>query len=110
MPVATEISDYFNVYVEVPKTLPQTLETHNFSIQTSDPESHAKMAVTVNFGPPNSEGKIQIMMNIQSFIVVNRELGGISEDEIWSTFETLRRLKNLTFESSITEKLRAEFR
>jgi uncharacterized protein (TIGR04255 family) len=110
MPPLTEIGEYFNVYVEIPKTLPQVLEKHNFVIQTTDPESQAKIAIAVNFGPPNSEGKIQIMMNVQSFIMTNKVQSQMSDNEIWSTFEILRSLKNLAFESSITEKLRAEFR
>ncbi|MGA7523232.1 MAG: TIGR04255 family protein [Acidobacteriaceae bacterium] len=110
IPTGVRIEDYFNVYVEVPETLPQVLETHKFSIQMADPESQAKLAVSVNFGSIGADGKVQIMMNVQSFVAINKGLSEFSEDDIWSTFETLRRLKNLAFESTITDKLRVEFR
>ncbi len=38
VPGGAEISDYFKTYIEVPKELPQVLEIHNFSIQTTDPD------------------------------------------------------------------------
>jgi uncharacterized protein (TIGR04255 family) len=110
IPGGARIEDYFNAYVEVPETLPQVLETHNFAIQMAVPDSKAKLALTVNFGPFGRDGKAQIMMNVQAFILMNRPISEFSEDEIWSTFGTLRSLKNLVFESSITEKLRAGFR
>lgn len=110
IPTGVRIEDYFNVYVEVPETLPQVLETHKFAIQMADPESQAKLAISVNFGSIGADGKIQIMMNVQAFMAINKDLSQFSEDDIWSRFETLRRLKNLAFESTVTDKLRVEFR
>lgn len=109
-PAGSEISDYFKAYVVVPKELPQVLETHNFAIQMTDPASNAKIAVIVNFGAINSTGRVPVTMNIQAFTFVNKSINEINEDAIWHTFETLRNLKNLAFESAITEKVRVTFR
>jgi uncharacterized protein (TIGR04255 family) len=110
VPVGGEISDYFRTYVELPKELPQITDIHNFLIQVSDPDSSAKIAISTSLGPSNEAEKLAVTLNVQSFIHVSRALGQVTEDEIWGTFDKLRTLKNLAFESSITEKTRATFR
>jgi uncharacterized protein (TIGR04255 family) len=110
VPVGGEISDYFRTYVELPKELPQTMDIHNFLVQVSDPNSSAKIAISTSLGPSDEAEKLAVTLNIQSYIPLSTALEQITEDEIWASFDRLRTLKNLAFESSITEKTRTTFR
>lgn len=110
LPRGVEISEYLKAYIQVPKALPQTLEVHNFQIRMSDPESPAKMAVNVSFAPTVEHSKFQVNLNIQAFIFQNASSEGLSEDDIWKKFDHLRDLKNLAFESCITDKVRVAIR
>jgi uncharacterized protein (TIGR04255 family) len=110
IPVGIEISDYFNTYIELPKQLPQGFEIHNFLIQVVEPDSSAKAAISMSTGPDDDAEKVAVQLNIQAFIFVNRAIEKIADEEIWETFNRLRALKNLAFESSVTEKAKAEFR
>jgi uncharacterized protein (TIGR04255 family) len=110
LPGGAEISDYLRAYIQVPPELPQVLEVHNFQVQMVDPESEARMSMVVSSGAIEADQKIPVMLNAQVFKFLNRASADITEDEIWSTFDRLRVLKNLVFESCISEKLRADFR
>jgi len=105
-----EISDYLRAYIQVPAELPQILEVHNFQVQMVDPESQARMSIVVSFGSIDADGKIPAMLNIQAFRLLNKPSADVTEDEVWATFDRLRDLKNLVFESCITDKVREDFR
>jgi uncharacterized protein (TIGR04255 family) len=107
LPSGVEISDYLRAYIQVPPELPQVLEVHNFQVQMVDRESEARTSIVVSFGTIDADGRIPVTLNVQAFKFLNR---AITEDEIWATFDCLRDLKNLAFESCITEKVREDFR
>lgn len=110
IPSGVEISDYLRAYVEVPPELPQVLEVHNFQVQMVDPSSNARIAIVVAFGTIDADGKIPVTLNVQAFTFLNRHSADVTEDEIWTTFDCLRDLKNRAFESCISEKVKAGFR
>ena len=68
------------------------------------------MAIIVSFGAIDADRKIPVTVNVQAFTLLNKPSVEISEDEIWSKFEHLRDLKNLAFESCISDKVREDFR
>ena len=110
IPARVEIGDYLRAYIQVPPELPQVLEVHNFQVQMSDPDSNAKIAIIVAFGAVDPEQRIPVTLNVQAFTFLNRKASEIVEDEVWQTFDQLRNLKNLAFESCITDKVREGFR
>jgi uncharacterized protein (TIGR04255 family) len=110
IPGGVEISEYLRAYIQVPPELPQMLEVHNFQVQMVDPESEAKMSIVVGFGVVDKDARIPVTLNVQAFKFLNKQIDEVNEDELWTTFDRLRDLKNLAFESCITEKVRADFR
>ena len=110
LPGGVEISDYLRAYIQVPPELPQVLEVHNFQVQMVDPESSARISIVVSFGSIDVDERIPVTLNVQAFKFLNRASTEVTEDEVWATFDRLRDLKNLVFESCISEKVRAEFR
>ncbi|MGA2808283.1 MAG: TIGR04255 family protein [Terracidiphilus sp.] len=110
LPSGAEISDYLRAYIQVPPELPQVLEVHNFQVQMVDPGSQARMSIVVSFGSVDPDGTIPVTLNVQAFKFLNQSSAEVTENEIWATFDRLRDLKNLLFESCITEKVRADFR
>jgi uncharacterized protein (TIGR04255 family) len=110
LPGGVEISDYLRAFIQVPSELPQVLEVHNFQVQMVDPGSQARISIVVSFGPMGVDGKIPVTLNVQAFKFLNKAIADVSEKEIWGTFDQLRDLKNLAFESCITDKVRADFR
>jgi len=110
IPAGAEIGDYLRAFIQVPPELPQVLEVHNFQVQMVDPESEAKMSVVVSFGAIGADNKIPVTLNVQAFKFLNKANTDVTEDEIWMTFDHLRDLKNLVFESCISERVRADFR
>jgi uncharacterized protein (TIGR04255 family) len=110
LPGGVEISDYLRAYIQVPPELPQVLEVHNFQVQMVDPGSEGKISIVVSFGVLGADGRIPVTLNVQAFKFLNRAIADISEEEIWETFDRLRDLKNLAFESCISDKVRADFR
>ena len=110
LPGGVEISDYLRAYIQVPPELPQMLEIHNFQVQMVDPGSAARISIVVSFGPVDADEKIPVTLNVQSFKFLNKASTEVGEDEIWTTFDHLRDLKNLAFESCISDKVRESFR
>jgi uncharacterized protein (TIGR04255 family) len=111
LPGGVEISDYLRAYIQVPPELPQILEVHNFQVQMVDPESQARMSIVVSFGSIDAKERIPVTLNVQAFkLFVNRASADVTEDEVWATFDRLRELKNLVFESCISDKVREDFR
>lgn len=110
LPGGVEISDYLRAYIQVPPELPQVLEVHNFQLQMVDSESRARISIVVSFGAVDADEKIPVMLNVQSFKFLNKASAEVPEDEIWETFDQLRNLKNLAFESCISDKVRENFR
>lgn len=110
LPSGVEISDYLRAYIHVPPELPQTLEVHNFQVQMADPDSQARMSVRVSFGAIDANGIISVVLNVQAFEFLNKASVDLPEDEVWATFDRLRDLKNLAFESCISDKVRANFK
>jgi uncharacterized protein (TIGR04255 family) len=109
-PAGAEISHYLRTYVQVPEQLPQMLEAQNLFIQMNDPQSDATVAISVNLIPTTEKDKVSALLNIQCFRLVREDLSKLTEESIWNTFDRLRDLKNLAFESSITEKTRGLIR
>lgn len=107
---AGEISDYLKTYIQIPPELPQSLEAHNLLAQMADEKSGAKIVISEAFGAVGNDDTYTMMLNIQTFRHINKPVSSFSEDEIWDTFATLRTLKNLAFESTITDKVRERFR
>jgi uncharacterized protein (TIGR04255 family) len=110
IPGGVEISDYLRTYIHVPAELPQMLEVHNLQLQMGVPDSNAKISIVISFGNPESDNRIPVTLNVQAFEFLNRPVAELSEDELWATFDHLRETKNQTFESCISDKVRAEFR
>jgi uncharacterized protein (TIGR04255 family) len=110
IPGGVEISDYLKAYIQVPPSLPQILEVHNFQVQMADAASGSKISIITSFGSPDAEGKVPVTLNVQSFKFLNKPSAEMGEDEVWSTFDNLRDLKNLAFESCISDKVRESFR
>ncbi|HVN94326.1 MAG TPA: TIGR04255 family protein [Terracidiphilus sp.] len=109
LPTGVEISDYLRIYIQVPPELPQTLEVHNLQVQMLHPESEARMSIVVSFGSIAND-RIPVTLNVQAFKFVGKATADLTENEVWTTFDQLRNLKNLAFESCITDKVREEFR
>lgn len=110
IPSGAEISDYLRAFIQVPPELPQVLEVHNFQVQMADLESKARMSIMVSFGAINQDNKIPVTLNVQAFKFLNMAYAEVTEDEIWANFDRLRDLKNLVFESCITERVKEDFR
>jgi len=67
------------------------------------------MSIVVSFGSIAND-RIPVTLNVQAFKFVGKATADLTENEVWTTFDQLRNLKNLAFESCITDKVREEFR
>ena len=110
IPSGVEIGDYLNAYIQIPKEIPQTLEIHNFQAQVVDPATDARISIITSFGLLDAEKMVPVTLNVQAFKFLNKPSADLDEEEIWLVFEALRDLKNLAFESCISDKVRESFR
>jgi uncharacterized protein (TIGR04255 family) len=108
--VGADISSHLNTYIHVPDELPRLLEAHNLFVQMKDPDSGARVAIGMGFQPGNEPGQSAVSINIQAFQNINQPADQVSDEDMWTIFDKLRLLKNMAFESSITDKVRVNFR
>ena len=102
-----ELEDYFTSPPNVPKGLPCLLEQFFSRILVHFPEKGAKAFVTQTISESSQPSITSIILDIDAFVDASFKPGS---ENIWSTFETLRDLKNQVFFLSVTEKSKELFR
>jgi uncharacterized protein (TIGR04255 family) len=111
IPIGVELSEYVKTYIEVPNGLPQTLNTFTFGYQVTIPGDEGFLYISQGYGVPRKEGFANLVLNIQAFKQVDLPTGDLaSEQQMWLTFEALRKAKSSAFEACITDKVREMIR
>jgi uncharacterized protein (TIGR04255 family) len=111
VPVGVDFSEYVKTYIEVPTGLPQSLNTFNFGYQLTIPEDGGFLFISQGYGPPKTEGFVNLILNIQTFKQLHLTASETSSEELlWSTLEALRKAKSEAFEACITDKVREMIR
>jgi uncharacterized protein (TIGR04255 family) len=103
LPNPSELKDYFRIFPEVGREMPQYLDF--FAVQLGMPmqDLGAKLLLNQASVPSPTPEVASILLDIQIFLQAE---GGIREDAIWENFERFRIRKNQVFEACITDALR----
>lgn len=104
-----ELSDYFKLYPEIPKAIPQDMNAMFMQIQMPQSDVAPDMMAAINFATAGriNEHTSSMILDIDLFAV--RTLTTSSE-EVFKVFDQIRTRKNELFEAFITEKTRELFR
>lgn len=100
LPVPIEdFGRYLTVPPELPKRLPQELSGFMIKLRIHEKDLQGDITETLVKSP--KKGYIGIILDIDVYKV---SVGGMTEDEIWPTFDRLRELKNRIFFGLIKEE------
>jgi uncharacterized protein (TIGR04255 family) len=110
VPLGSSFEDYFRVYLEIPKDLPQVVNAYSIGFQLSIPDGQGFIHISQAYGPPKKEGFLTINLNIQAFRPLNLPPDRLQDEQLWSFFETLRIAKDQAFEACITDRVREVIR
>jgi uncharacterized protein (TIGR04255 family) len=111
IPVGVDFSKYVNTYIEVPSSLPQSLNTFTLGYQLTIPDDGGFLYISQGYGAPKDENFVNLILNIQAFKQINSLVDdSLGEQLIWSTFEALRKAKSSAFEACITDEVRKMIR
>jgi uncharacterized protein (TIGR04255 family) len=104
-----ELSDYFNLYPEVPKTITQDMSGFFMQVQMPQNDLASDITAVINFAIAGrrDDGATGMLLDIDVFAV--RDLP-TSAGEVFELCNLLRVRKNEIFEASISEKARELFR
>lgn len=100
VPSPVEFSDYLTAPPEVPSELPQTVTDFQTRMAFHMPDDGANVILTQGLRPAETPGDLGILIDVDVFKAVELT----TEDDIWSTIDGLRDVKNRVFFGSITEK------
>lgn len=101
-----KVSDYFNIYPNVPENFSKELNGMFLQIQTPQSDlANGAMAVT-NFAMANPDvpGTVTIILDFDLFCTTNLST---NSSDIWDTLNLFRERKNVLFEASITDEIRS---
>lgn len=104
-----EVSDYFKLYPEIPKTIPQDMNAMFMQIQMPQHDIALDVMAAINFATAGRINEHTSSMILDIDLFAARILTPSSE-EVFKVFDQIRRRKNELFEASITEKTRGLFR
>lgn len=90
---------YLTAPPELPEPLPQELSGFLIKLRVHEKDLLGDITETLVKSP--KKGYIGIILDIDAYKV---SVGGMTEDEIWQTFDRLRELKNRVFFGLITEE------
>jgi uncharacterized protein (TIGR04255 family) len=104
-----ELSDYFKLYPEIPKTIPQDINSTFIQLQMPQIDLAPDIVAVFNFGSavPFSDKSVAMMLDID--VYATRALSLATKD-VFDVLEILRTRKNELFEACITDRTRDIFR
>jgi uncharacterized protein (TIGR04255 family) len=102
-----DLEVYFTSPPDIPKGLPCLIEHFFTRVLIQFPEKGAKAFVTQTISKSSDPLITPIILDIDAFVEATFKP---DSESIWSTFETLRDLKDQVFFSSVTEKSKELFR
>lgn len=104
-----ETSDYFQLFLEIPKSIPQDLSAFFLQLQMPQTDLSQDMTAVINFTPTGPRAPEHQTMVLDIDVFVTRELS-TSVNELFDLFDIIRKRKNKIFEACITDKTRELFR
>lgn len=110
VPFGTDFSEFLRTYIEVPKEMPQSLNTFSLAYQVSIPDDGGFLTVGQSYGIPKREGYGVIRLNIQAFRPMQLAIRTEGDSFLWDSFEVLRKAKTFAFEACITDRVREMIR
>jgi uncharacterized protein (TIGR04255 family) len=102
-----KLEDYLSFYPRIPDPLDNTLHSYltQATIATAEPYWNAKISSTL-IKPAPLVNHISLLLDIDLF---RTECIKIAEEDLWVLLEKARDIKNMIFESSVTEESRRLF-
>lgn len=92
---------YLQKFADVPDEAPQSLASFLQRFLLVDPPNSSAVNITIALESPPQDGRFPVILDIDAF--TDRQLDPQSE-QVWTTLECLRTLKNRCFFGSLTEK------
>jgi|ERR1700722_9533864 len=104
-----EMSDYFRLYPEIPKNIPQDISAFFMQFQMPQSDLATDLTAVINFAPTvrRDEHTQSIVLDIDVFAL--RDLP-TSSDDVFNLLNVIRTRKNELFEACITDRARELFR
>ncbi|GAA3214734.1 hypothetical protein GCM10010468_35630 [Actinocorallia longicatena] len=102
-----EIKDYMRTAVDVSPYLPQLVAGYFMQITVPLEKFGSATTITSTVLPPSADNQTSLILDIDAFQFVDIEItDSVAADEIRSRLNTLRDVKNYTFEACITDATR----
>jgi len=99
-----ELEDYFQLYPQVPKSLPQQdVIGETLSLQMPQNDIGCMANVVQALVPPGKPGHVSILLDVDIFRL---QIEDWDDDAAWSYLEKMRVRKNEIFEGCITDRTR----
>ncbi len=98
-----ELRDYFGLYPEIPKGIPQDVSGMFMQLQMPQQDLDSMAIINQAVAEPVSPGTVSVLLDFDLF----RLCDYVPDDEaIWDYLDTLRNRKNKLFEACITDETR----
>lgn len=99
-----EPSDYFSLYIQIPKLLPEQ-DVINMSLNILMPQKDLECAANIHHAliEPIAPRSLSFVLDIDIFRL---QIDGWSDDRVWKFLDRLRDRKNEIFEGCITDNTR----
>ena len=98
-----ELEDYFNLYPQVPKGIPQLVSHMTMQVQMPQDDLNAMAVINQTTVDPAIEKGFSLILDID--LIAPTKMDG-SDDDVWRHLDKLRCRKNKLFEEIITDKTR----
>lgn len=101
---SVEMSDYFHLYPQVPKGIPQDISGMLLQLQMPQDDIASTAVVNLALAQPELPDHLTVVLDIE--LMAERLELKANSDEIWNTLDLARNRKNELFESFITDETR----
>lgn len=100
-----ELSDYFHLYPNIPKDIPQNVNGMFMQLQMPQMDLGARKMAVINLAvtDPEQPGQVSVLLDFDVFC--DEDFNPLSE-EVWESLNQFRLRKNLLFEACITNNTR----
>lgn len=111
IPIGKPVSDFLNLYPEVPSNpdgSPRSINSSYMRVDSMITEiPAARLVIQQAALPPQREGFATLSLDFEVIVATST---GMTEEYIWDKLEVARRIKNQIFVDSLTPKFLEEFR
>lgn len=97
------LAEYLNIRPEIPDSLEAATSEFSFRMVAQQPEYGGVLIVGESSLPPPAAESLAVLLDLWAYKNISDT---VSEEDLWSLLESMRRTKNLYFEAAITDKVR----